>query len=105
VDVLRAAAVGPQREISPRLERGLWAALEKMGRVYFRRARTGVVIIAPDHGRAAVKGPTDLGTVVVQGPPSELLLLAFGRGRVVSVDAQGSPDAVGALMASDLGVA
>jgi uncharacterized protein (TIGR03085 family) len=104
-DVLRAAAAGPQREVAPRLERGLWSALARLGKVYFRKAGTGVVLIAPDHGRAAVKGPNHLGTVVVQGPPSELVLLAFGRGSVVSVDAQGAPEAVQALMASDLGVA
>lgn len=104
-DVLRAPAAGPRREVSDRLQRALWAALQRMGRLSFRKARTGVVLIAPDHGRAAVKAPTDLGTVVVQGPPSELALVAYGRASVASVEAQGSPEAVEALMASDLGIA
>lgn len=103
-DVLRAEATGPQREVTARLERALWATLQRMGRVTFRKARTGVVLIAPDHGRVAVKGPTALGTVVVEGPPSELALVAYGRSAVASVEAQGSPEALEALMASDLGI-
>lgn len=103
-DVLRAEAAGPQRQIDDHLQNALWSALQKMGRLYFRRARTGVVLLAPDHGRAAVKGPTGLGTVVIQGPPSELMLTAFGRGRVSDAEPQGSPEAVEALLASSFGI-
>jgi uncharacterized protein (TIGR03085 family) len=103
-DVLRAGAHGPQREIGAHLEAALWKALQRSGKLLFRRARTGVVLIAPDHGRQAVRGPTDLGTVVLQGPPAELLLTAYGRSRVAAIEPQGSPEAVEALLASPFGV-
>ena len=57
-DVLRAGAVGPQRVLSDQLQAALWARLRRLARVLFRRARTGVVLLAPDHGRCAAHGPT-----------------------------------------------
>jgi uncharacterized protein (TIGR03085 family) len=104
-DVLRATASGPQREISGELQAALWSLLGRLGRLLFRRARTGVVLLAPDHGRYAVHGPTDLGTVILQGEPSELLLAGFGRPQAAAIEPQGSPEAVEALLASRLGLA
>jgi uncharacterized protein (TIGR03085 family) len=104
-DVLRARAVGPQRQVDPDLERQLWGGLSRLGKVLFRRARTGVVLMAPDHGRATAHAPTDLGTVVLEGPPSELVLWAYGRPQVSAAAAQGSPEAVDALTGSRLGFA
>jgi uncharacterized protein (TIGR03085 family) len=102
-DVLRAEAVGPQRAVGADLEAALWGRLTRLGKVLFRRARTGVVLLAPDYGRCAAHGDTGLGTVILQGPPSELMLAAYGRARVAALEPQGSPEAVDALMASRLG--
>ena len=102
-DVLRAEAVGPQRTVSADLEAALWGRLTRLGKVLFRRSRTGVMLLAPDHGRYAAHGPTDLGTVILQGPPSELMLAAYGRAQVAAVEPQGSPEAIDALMKSRLG--
>lgn len=104
-DVLRAEAVGPQREVSDELQGALWSGLTRLGKVLFRRARTGVVLLAPDHGRYAAHGPTGLGTVILQGEPTELMLAAYGRSRVAALEPQGSPEAVEALMSSRLGLA
>jgi uncharacterized protein (TIGR03085 family) len=103
-DVLRAGAVGPQRVVSDELQAVLWTRLRRLARVLFRRARTGVVLLAPDHGRCAAHGPTGLGTVILQGAPSELLLAAFGRPQAAALEPQGSPAAVEALLASPLGL-
>lgn len=108
-DVLRAPSAAespmprPRREVGPETEAALWAALRRTGKLLFRKARTGVVLVAPGHGRYAAKGPTDLGTVVLEGSPGELLLSAFGRIRVADVEAVGAPEAVSALRASTLG--
>ena len=40
-DVLRAEAVGPQRQVSDELQSALWSGLTRLGKVLFRRARTG----------------------------------------------------------------
>jgi uncharacterized protein (TIGR03085 family) len=104
-DVLRATATGPQREISGELQAALWSTLGRLGRLLFRRARTGVVLLSPGHGRYAVHGPTGLGTVILQGEPSELLLAGYGRPQVAALEPQGSEEAVNALMASRLGLA
>ena len=70
----------------------------------FRRSPVGVVLRAPDHGRQSVKGPTKQGTVVVEGAPSELVLLAFGRGQVDDLSYDGTDEAIAALKATEFGV-
>lgn len=97
-DVLRGAGqVGPQREISPELETALWGHLTTTSRLLARRLPTGLVLVTPDHGRAAVKGPTDLGTAVLTGAPGELVLAVFGRLRVADVEVTGPDEAVQAI--------
>jgi uncharacterized protein (TIGR03085 family) len=103
-DVLRARASGPQREVGDDLQAALWSSLGRIGRVLFRRARTGVVLIAPGRGRHDVHGPTGLGTVILQGEPTELVLTGFGRPQAAAIEPQGSPAAVEALLASPLGL-
>lgn len=99
-DVLRASGDGP-RPLDDRLERALWRILARTGRMMFRRTPTGVVLVT-DRSRAAVKGPTGPGTVVLRGRPGELVLLASGRGRVADVAVEGPDAAVSAFEESDL---
>ena len=100
-DVLRGQGqVGPQREISPELEAALWGQLSKTAGLMVRQLDAGVVLVSPGHGRKAVKGPTDLGTVVLTGAPGELTLALFGRLRVAQVDLSGPEAAVEAVRAS-----
>ncbi|MGE9807720.1 MULTISPECIES: TIGR03085 family metal-binding protein [unclassified Janibacter] len=102
-DVLRAQRDWTARDVDPGLERALWAMLTKGGRFLFRRARTGIVL---DSGtaRTSVKGATDLGTVVLAGPPSELTLFAFGRQRVAHVECRGTEEQIAAVLDSRLDV-
>ncbi len=100
-DVLRGdGQVGPQREISADLEAALWAQLSKVARLAVRGMPCGLVLVAPGHGRAAVKKPTEAGTAVLTGPPGELLLAAFGRLRVADVQLTGAGGAVSVLRRS-----
>ncbi len=103
-DVLRGeGGRGPVREPSPAMERALWSALRRTGRLMLRRSPVGVVLVT-DTARAAVHPPTGLGTVVLTGRASELLLYAYGRQRVADVEQSGPPEAVDALEGSPLGL-
>jgi uncharacterized protein (TIGR03085 family) len=104
-DVLRGdESVGPRRELDQRQSKALWKTLSRMGRMFFRRSPVGVVLTTPDGQSIQAKGTTELGTVVLEGAASELLLTAFGRRRVAEVEVTGGDDAVAALWAAPLGL-
>jgi uncharacterized protein (TIGR03085 family) len=103
-DVLRAGAAPVQRDLDPALEAALWSTLTRMGRVLLRRCPVGVVAVTPQHGRRQLRPPRDQGTVVLRSTPGELVLLAFGRGRVAEVEVDGPPEAVAAFESSNLGL-
>lgn len=106
-DVLRAGAdftPDHKRHVPDEAQQALWARLRQAGQLMFRRSPVGVVLHAPDHGRQSVKGPTKQGTVVVEGAPSELVLLAFGRGQVADLSYDGTDEAIAALKATEFGV-
>lgn len=93
-DVLRGEGqVGPQRTVSPECEAALWSSLKKSAGLMARKLETGLVLVAPGHGRKAVKGPTELGTAVITGAPGELVLALFGRLRVAQVEVSGPAEA------------
>ncbi len=96
-DVLRATAPGPVRDLDPALEAALWTAVRRTARLGFRGVRVGIVLVAPGHGRYAVRGPGEAGTAVLTGAPGELLLAASGRMRVADLDLSGPPEAVAAV--------
>ncbi|WP_256838327.1 TIGR03085 family metal-binding protein [Ornithinimicrobium faecis] len=97
-DILRGEGqVGPQREISAELESALWRQLTKVAKLLTRRLPTGIVLVAPGHGRAAVKSPTGVGTAVLTGAPGELVMALFGRMRVAAVEVSSPAEAVSAL--------
>ncbi|QDO87421.1 TIGR03085 family protein [Ornithinimicrobium ciconiae] len=100
-DVLRGEGqVGPQRKISPELESALWGQLTKSARLMLAKLDCGVVLVAPGHGRKAVKRPTEAGTAVLTGAPGELVMAAFGRLRVAAVEVSGPELAVSAARAA-----
>ena len=103
-DVLRGDEQrGPRREVSPRLSDALWTNLHRLGRLYFRRSPVGVVLVTPDGRRVHARGTTELGTVVLEGAPEELVLAAYGRRRVAELEVTGGDEAVAALWASPVG--
>ncbi|MFD2417220.1 TIGR03085 family metal-binding protein [Amycolatopsis pigmentata] len=89
-DVRRAGPGWEPRELPAADQDRLWKALSGMGRMAYRRSPVTVVLATPD-GRRMV--PRDAGerTVVLTGPPSELLLHAFGRDEV-RLEASGAPE-------------
>ena len=104
-DVLRGdEAVGPKRQLTPRQSRALWKTVSRMGRLFFRRSPVGVVLSATDGQTIQAKGATELGTVVLEGQPSELLLAAYGRRRVADLEVTGGDAAVDALWSAPLGL-
>ena len=104
-DVLRGDGTpGPRRELSERHSRALWKALLRLGGAYFRRVPAGVVLRTPDGRSHQSRRASELGTVVLEGEPSELVLVAFGRRRAADVEVSGSDEAVAALWGSRLGL-
>ncbi|MEP6856734.1 MAG: TIGR03085 family protein, partial [Pedococcus sp.] len=105
-DVLRGdEEAGPQRELSPRESRALWKMLTRMAKVFFRRSPVGVVLRTPEGGSLEARSSTELGTVVLEGAPAELMLTAYGRRRVADLEVFGGDAAVEALWATPLGLA
>lgn len=106
-DVLRAGAdftPDQKRHVPDEAQQALWARLRQAGQLMFRKSPVGVVLVTPTLGRRAVKGPTKLGTVVLRGEPSELVLYGFGRGAVAQVEVDGEPEAVAALAGASFGI-
>jgi uncharacterized protein (TIGR03085 family) len=96
-DVLRAGPEWNVRELPANRERALWSIARRLARVQLAGSPVGVLLVAPSHGELQVNAPTDLGTVVVTGTPSELLLYAFGRRGVAQVELSGADEALAAI--------
>jgi len=103
-DARRAQPGWEPRELSPQLSGKLWSALKRSSRLMFRKAPTGIVLIAEGQGRYAAKLPDEHGTVVLRGTPAELVLYAYGRKSVARVEFEGDADDIAALQKTDLGI-
>jgi uncharacterized protein (TIGR03085 family) len=103
-DVRRAQPGWQPRELAPQLEGKLWSALRRSARLMFRKAPTGIVLIAEGRGRYAAKLPDAHGTVVLRGPVGELVLYAYGRKSVARIAFEGDADDIAALQGAELGI-
>lgn len=101
-DVRRARPGWEPRELPAADEDRLWKVLSGMGRRAYRKSPVTVVLATPD-GRRVVARQAGAPTVVLTGPPSELLLHAFGRTEV-RLEASGAPGDVEAVHALDRSV-
>jgi len=101
-DVRRASDGWVPRPLPGRAEALLWRRLRALGRPLTRRATVGVTFRRPDGALAPGRGGSR--TVTVSGPPSELVLFAFGRADHAKVELEGDPAAVQALRAAPLGI-
>lgn len=105
-DVRRADPAGWEpRPLDATEEKVIWARLALLGRVLARRSPVGVEVVAPGHGRATLhRAPAGSAGVAVSGPPSELLLFAFGRQAQARVDLDGDDVSVERLRQASLGL-
>lgn len=108
-DVRRAAPGGAApRPLDPADEDELWDRLRSMGPMLARGAGAAVIAERTDPGRPVdrlrLAGRRGTAEVIARGRPSELVLLAFGRGRVADVELTGSEQAVAAVLAAKLGL-
>lgn len=104
-DLRRAAPGWQPLELDAGSTALAWATVTRLGRVLYRSSPVGVVVVAPGHGRSLVRRPpSDARSVVVTGPPLELLLHAFGRAGVARVEVEGRESDVAALAGADRAV-
>jgi len=101
-DLRRAQPAWKPRELPQALEDELWQRLRSMGRLLFRKVDVGVTLVRPNGVSAQVRRGTP--EVTVTGPPSELVLFAYGRGGHAEVRLDGAPEAVERLRAAPLGI-
>lgn len=97
-DMVRAQPDWEPTALPPEVKDGLWRTLRTAGRMLYRTAPTGIVLVADGYGRVALRRPPEgAGTVVLRGDPLELTLHAFGRTEVATVQAQGDDGDLAAL--------
>ena len=101
-DVRRAQPDWTRRELDPVFSDVLWSRTEKMARLLGRRSPVGLVLRRPDGQTAVAHKGTPV--VTVTGEPGELLLFAFGRQDVASVELDGDKEAVARLRTAQLGM-
>lgn len=99
-DMVRAQPVWRPTHHDPDVDAALWGSVRLTGPVLYATAPTGVVAVAPGHGRAVLRRPrASSGTVVLRGAPLEVLLHAFGRTGASLVSPEGHDEDVAALAA------
>lgn len=91
-DVRRAQPDWQPRVLDAGLETALWGALRASARFFMRRAPVGVVLEDPAGRRITARAGSP--TVTLHAPASELVLIAFGRGRVARFTADSDPGPV-----------
>ncbi|WP_432563267.1 TIGR03085 family metal-binding protein [Kineococcus sp. SYSU DK003] len=91
-DILRAQPDWAPRELPGAQDAALWRTVKVMGRVAYRRAGVGVVLVTPGGPRAVVRQGAE--SVSLTGAPAELLLHAFGRRSRAQVAVDGTSAAV-----------
>ncbi|GMA26113.1 TIGR03085 family protein [Luteimicrobium album] len=97
-DVRRGPRDVPSRALDDDVVASLWRQLGLAGRLSYRGAAPGVLLVAPGVGRRRVSRPHHgAGTVVVTGEVGELVLHASGRGRHAHVAVEGTDADVAAL--------
>lgn len=97
-DVRRANGLAPRED--DELDRALWAALGRWGRILTRRANVGVALATPDGDHRIVRKGDDL--ITLAGRPGELMLALFGR--EADVDLDGSGPAIEGYRTSEIGL-
>lgn len=100
-DVRRAQPGWEPRVLSRDVERALWRQVTGVGRLRYRHAPVGVVLVVPDGPRRGVHRGAD--SVTLTGAPGELLLHVFGRTEHARVVVGGSSAAVAGFERSTRG--
>ncbi len=102
-DVRRANGLGVRR-LGPAMDAGLWRNVRRGGRFLGRRLRgCGLEVEWAGTAERVVVRPGSP-TVLVSGPPGELLLYLFGRQAAAQVEVSGPAEAVAAVRRTHFGM-
>jgi len=98
-DVRRANGETQPRDVAGELSNFMWDRLKLSGRLFFNSVKNGVILERTDAESGELETHKAKGgkpKVIVRGPATELILIAYGR-RDADVDIDGDPDAVAAF--------
>ncbi|MEV0434135.1 TIGR03085 family metal-binding protein [Nocardia sp. NPDC050413] len=101
-DIRRGEPGWEPRQLDDADEQRLWRALRAIARANYRKSPAPLVLATPSGERITAHAGTG-DAVVLTGPPSELLLHAFGRDEV-RIEASGPDADVRAVLATDRSV-
>jgi uncharacterized protein (TIGR03085 family) len=99
---VRRAAGGEPRPLPERVEAELWRRVRGLSLLMRRKAPAGLELLAPGYGRATVRRGDP--SVLVTGPPGELLLFMVGRQASAEVEVSGPPGAVEQVRKASFGL-
>ena len=102
-DLRRGDGVPRPRRLDPVDEESLRHTLGGTARLAFRKSPVGVVFASPGQEPRTVHRK-DGRQVTLRGETTELVLVAFGRGRAAEVDYEGSPEDIAAFKAAPIGM-
>lgn len=103
-DVRRAQQSWEPRDLDRRVQEALWKAIRVAGKGLARSAPVGLVLERTDADDQRVVTKYAPGTVTVLGPPSELVLFAYGRQAQAKVEMIGTDDDIALLTGANLGI-
>ena len=105
-DLLRAETIPAiPRILDAEVETMMWRRLRLMGRMLYRRAGVGVVLVdAGDTDLGAIRARAGEPVAYLAGPPSELILHAYGRREAANIDISGDLTAIAKLETADLSI-
>lgn len=103
-DVRRATEPWSPRPLDTGLDDVLWGALSRMGKLLARKSPVGLSITDTEGGRGTVELKSGSPTVVVSGPPGELVLFLYGRQHHSRVGLVGDEQAAASLTSASFGI-
>jgi uncharacterized protein (TIGR03085 family) len=103
-DVLRADPGAEPRVLDRDVAKAMWASFARGAGLLYRRSPVGVILVADGVGRQVAKRPDAVGSAIVRGSLTDVVLYSYGRKSAAQVKISGPDDAVAAFADTPLGI-